>query len=62
MSPDVQEDSRCVLSQEYIGKYAAMWDDVEKSGKQFLLKRETRLSHCPRKKSKMGEGSATNLQ
>jgi TRAP-type C4-dicarboxylate transport system substrate-binding protein len=38
MPPDIQKiiDS---MSLEYIDKYAAMWDDVEKSGKQFLVKR-----------------------
>jgi TRAP-type transport system periplasmic protein len=42
MPPDVQKivDG---LSQEYIEKYAAMWDDVEKSGKEFLLKRGNKI-------------------
>ncbi|HEX2964804.1 MAG TPA: TRAP transporter substrate-binding protein [Syntrophorhabdaceae bacterium] len=42
MAPDIQKivDD---LSKEYIDKYAAMWDDVEKSGKQFLLKRGNKI-------------------
>jgi len=42
MPPDIQKTVDA-LSQEYIEKYAAMWDDVEKSGKQFLLKRGNKI-------------------
>lgn len=42
MPPDIQKTVDA-LSQEYIDKYAAMWDDVEKSGKQFLLKRGNKI-------------------
>jgi TRAP-type transport system periplasmic protein len=42
MPPDIQKivDS---MSPEYIEKYAAMWDEVEKSGKEFLLKRGNKI-------------------
>jgi TRAP-type transport system periplasmic protein len=38
LSPDVQKviDQ---LSVEYADKYAAMWDDIDKSGKEYMLKR-----------------------
>lgn len=38
LPPDVQQvvDQ---MSQEYIEKYAAMWDDIEKHGKDYMIKR-----------------------
>jgi TRAP-type C4-dicarboxylate transport system substrate-binding protein len=43
LPPDVQKviDE---MSREYIDKYAAMWDDIEKSGKNYMLKRGDRIS------------------
>jgi TRAP-type C4-dicarboxylate transport system substrate-binding protein len=42
LPPDVQKivDD---LSKEYIEKYAAMWDDIEKSGKDYLVKRGNKI-------------------
>ena len=38
LPPDVQKvvDE---MSKEYIDKYAAMWDEIEKSGKEYMVKR-----------------------
>ena len=38
LSPDVQK-AIDDLSREYITKYEVMWDTIEKSGKQYMLKR-----------------------
>lgn len=42
LPPDIQKtiDS---MSPEYIEKYAAMWDDIEKSGKAYLIKRGNKI-------------------
>jgi TRAP-type C4-dicarboxylate transport system substrate-binding protein len=42
LPPDVQKviDQ---MSQEYIEKYAAMWDEIEKSGKDYMVKRGTKI-------------------
>jgi TRAP-type transport system periplasmic protein len=42
LPPDVQKiiDG---MSQEYIEKFANMWDEIEKSGKQYILKRGNKI-------------------
>ncbi|MCX5810057.1 MAG: TRAP transporter substrate-binding protein [Proteobacteria bacterium] len=42
LPPDIQKivDD---MSKEYIEKYAAMWDDIEKSGKAYLIKRGNKI-------------------
>ena len=42
LPPDIQKiiDD---MSPEYIEKYAAMWDDIEKSGKAYLIKRGNKI-------------------
>jgi TRAP-type C4-dicarboxylate transport system substrate-binding protein len=42
MPPDIQKTIDG-MSLEYIDKYASMWNDVEKSGKQFLLNRGNKI-------------------
>ena len=43
LPPDVQKviDQ---MSKEYIEKYAAMWDEIEKSGKDYMLKRGDKIT------------------
>lgn len=41
--PDIQKIID-TMSVEYIEKYAAMWDDIEKSGKAYLLKRGNKIN------------------
>lgn len=43
LSPDIQKiiDD---MSKEYIEKYAAMWDDIEISGKAYLVKRGNKIN------------------
>jgi TRAP-type C4-dicarboxylate transport system substrate-binding protein len=42
LPPDIQKivDD---MSKEYIDKYAAMWDEIEKSGKAYVLKRGNKI-------------------
>ena len=42
MPPDIQKIIDA-MSPEYIDKYAAMWDDIEKSGKAYLVKRGNKI-------------------
>jgi len=42
MPPDIQKIIDA-MSPEYIEKYAAMWDDIEKSGKAYLVKRGNKI-------------------
>jgi len=42
MPPDIQKIIDA-MSSEYIEKYAAMWDDIEKSGKAYLVKRGNKI-------------------
>jgi TRAP-type C4-dicarboxylate transport system substrate-binding protein len=42
MPPDIQKIID-TMSPEYIEKYAAMWDDIEKSGKAYLVKRGNKI-------------------
>jgi len=42
MPPDIQKIIDA-MSPEYIEKYAAMWDDIEKSGKAYLIKRGNKI-------------------
>jgi TRAP-type C4-dicarboxylate transport system substrate-binding protein len=41
--PDIQKIID-TMSAEYIEKYAAMWDDIEKSGKAYLVKRGNKIN------------------
>lgn len=47
LPPDIQKiiDG---MSPEYIEKYAAMWDDIEKSGKAYLVKRGNKIISLPK--------------
>jgi TRAP-type C4-dicarboxylate transport system substrate-binding protein len=42
LPPDIQKIID-TMSPEYIEKYAAMWDDIEKSGKAYLVKRGNKI-------------------
>ena len=42
LPPDIQKIIDA-MSVEYIEKYAAMWDDIEKSGKAYLVKRGNKI-------------------
>jgi TRAP-type C4-dicarboxylate transport system substrate-binding protein len=42
MPPDIQKIIDA-MSPEYIDKYATMWDDIEKSGKAYLVKRGNKI-------------------
>jgi TRAP-type C4-dicarboxylate transport system substrate-binding protein len=43
LPPDVQKVIDAMIP-EYIGKYAAMWDEIEKSGKNYMLKRGDKIT------------------
>jgi TRAP-type C4-dicarboxylate transport system substrate-binding protein len=43
LPPDIQKIID-TMSAEYIEKYAAMWDDIEKSGKAYLVKRGNKIN------------------
>jgi TRAP-type C4-dicarboxylate transport system substrate-binding protein len=43
LPPDIQKIID-TMSKEYIEKYAAMWDDIEISGKAYLVKRGNKIN------------------
>jgi TRAP-type transport system periplasmic protein len=47
LSPDVQQTID-KLSVEYADKYAEMWDDIDKHGKEYMIKRGAKIVSLPK--------------
>jgi TRAP-type C4-dicarboxylate transport system substrate-binding protein len=47
LPPDIQKTID-EMSREYIGKYEVMWDTIEKSGKQWMIKRGATIISLPK--------------